>query len=382
MKRCAKQMSPLGGGVNVPLASNAEIDFMKLIASITIVFHHSIYATNTESSRIWTGGYMSVAFFFCISGYLMSRSAFRAGPCSQSELGRETVKFMLRKIKNILPWYLFAWISSYIILCAYYGFDLRTQAKMLGESLFPTLLVYMAGFDGFEVVGAVWYLSAMYLCMPVIYVFLRTKKDLFVWVAAPLLTLFLYGYIHKAYGGFGIGTIWIGFCYGGVIFAAAGLLCGCFCFGVSEWLRRQRLTKFSCILISFLDMGTFIVCLILMQIRPDGAINATMAFLFAVVVTASFSGKSYTTNFFNRFCNSALIRKFSIAVYLCHGRVALILTKYFPDIESYEVRLSLYLVASFLLSVLCVVIVELVRSCCRERGRMAFYYLFFEKEKR
>ena len=120
----------------------------------------------------------------------MSRSAFRAGPCSQSELGRETVKFMLRKIKNILPWYLFAWISSYIILCAYYGFDLRTQAKMLGESLFPTLLVYMAGFDGFEVVGAVWYLSAMYLCMPVIYVFLRTKKDLFVWVAAPLLTLF------------------------------------------------------------------------------------------------------------------------------------------------------------------------------------------------
>lgn len=353
---------------------NAEMDVMKLVASITIVFHHSVYATDTEISRIFAGGWMSVSFFFCISGYLMAAHVFRAAPLSTDNLGSDTIKFMVRKIKGILPYYLFAWILSYILLCVHYGFALKTQANMLSNSLFPSLLIYMAGFDGFEVVGAIWYLSAMYLCMPVLYALLRAKKDLFMWVIAPLTALFIYGWMQKVHGGIGTSTVWMGLCYGGVLCAAAGLSCGCFCYGVAEWLKRLPLNKFSCLVVSFLDLGTFIVCLILMQ--TAGSMSATVTFLFAVVVATSFSGKSYTTGFFNRFCSSSLIGEFSIAVYLCHGRVMVLLPRYFPEVQSYEGRMLLYLLLALLSGVLCVIVVRLGKSWYKKCGCAAFRRLF------
>lgn len=354
-----KKMIPRAGG---GYKGNAEIDIMKLIASVTIVFHHSVYATNTEASWLWTGGYMSVVFFFFISGYLMANSAVSAGPCERDRVGYETAKFMLRKWKGILPWHLFAWGAAYLIICLYNDFSLREQGKVIVGSIFPNLFAQMTGLDGFEVVGAVWYLSAMYLCMPVIYFFLRTHRDIFIWIAAPLLSLFLFGYLNKEYGGLGVAVMtWNGFCYGGIIYAAAGLSCGCFCYGISEWMKKQSWTKFSCIIISFLDIGTFIFCLILMQLHPEASMNVTLAFLFAVVVILSFSGKSYTTEFFNRFFSTSLIRDFSIAIYLCHGRIYIILEKYFQMIKNYETRLFLYLLFCFLLSFFCVIFVRAVK---------------------
>lgn len=361
INKWVKEMQRIPSPEEVKCKHNAEIDIMKLIASITIMFHHSVYSTNVEASQIWAGGYMSVALFFCISGYLLAGSTSYVSMSSQDKLGRETVKFMLQKIKKILPYYIFGWAAAYIIVGICSGFGLIGQAKVLLNSIFPNLLIHMTGLDGFEVVGAVWYLSAMYLCMPVIYVLLRTKRDLFIWVFAPLLTLFLTGYMHKVYGGFGVVWTWTGFCYLGVIYAVAGLSCGCFCYGVSEWLRRQSLSKFSRILLSFLDFGIFILCLILMQLCPEGAMQATVSFFFAIVVIASFSEKSYTRKFFDRFCNTPLMGEFSIAIYLCHGRIYTVIQKFFPTLQSIRLRFLLYVMFSLLLSVLCVLVVRLVK---------------------
>lgn len=244
--------------------------------------------------------------------------------------------------------------------------------------MFPTLLVHMTGLDGFEVVGAIWYLSAMYLCMPMLYAIMRANKNLFVWVIAPLLTLFLYGYMHKVYGGIWIATVWTGICYGGIIFAIAGLSCGCFCYGVSEWLRCKSLTKLSRILISFLNWGMFILCLVLMQIHPNTTIDTTIAFLFALVVIMSFSRKSYTTIFLNRFCGTPLIREFSIAIYLCNARSYFILLKYFQELQSYELRLLLYVLFTMLLSFLCVIVVRLGKRWYAKHGRAIFQRLFLQ----
>ena len=246
-----------------PRKQNAEINLMKLIACITIVCHHSVYATETENSRIWNGGWMSVSFFFCISGYLMAAYVFREASYSGNDLGSDTVRFMKRRIKGILPYYAFAWIFSFAILCLHYGYSFVEQVKTLIRSLFPSLLVYMAGFDGYEVVGAIWYLSAMYLCMPILYPLLRSKRNLFVWVIAPLTALFGYGWMHKVYGHTNLAMNWTGLCYCGILCAAVGLSCGCFCYGVSKWLEKQPLNKFSRVLVSLLDLGTFIACLII-----------------------------------------------------------------------------------------------------------------------
>lgn len=324
---------------------------------------------------------MSVAFFFCVSGYLMTRSVYRAQPYSGDGLGRDTVLFMVKRIKSIFPWYFVAWIMSFFLLCIYYGLDYMVQGKTLIESIFPTFLIYMAGFDGFEVVGAIWYLSAMYLCMPLIYMFLRAKRDAFIWVIAPLLSLFLYGYMQKVYGGFGIGTTWIGFCYGGIIFAVAGLSSGCFCYGVSEWIRRQALTILSRAIVTVLDIGIFFGCLILMQICPEGAMNATVAFLLVIVVTISFSEKSYSTTFFNKYCSSPLVRELSIAIYLCNGRTFFILMRYFPDLQSYEQRLFLYVLFTLAISIVCVISVRMMRKWYQKYGNALIHRLFLQTER-
>ena len=117
-----------------------------------------------------------------------------------------------------------------------------------------------------------------------------------------------------------------------------------------------------------------------MQIYPVGEIGATVAFLFAMVVITSFSGQSYTTDFLNRFCSNSFIGELSIAIYLCHGRVMVLLPTYFPKVQRYEGRMLLFLLLSLLSGVLCVIAVRLWKNWYRKCGHEILCRLFLQNE--
>lgn len=167
------------------------------------MFYHSVLLTDSRYTVLFKSGYIGVEFFFIVSSYLMVASAYRAKPVSIDRLGSDTSRFLLRKVGTIMPYYIFAWVVSFLMYHAPDKFQFGILKKNFIYSFWATFFVNMTGLNGVEIIGAIWYLSAMLLMMAVLWPLLRVNKVFFVRTVAPLLMLFLYGYVFKVTGGIG-----------------------------------------------------------------------------------------------------------------------------------------------------------------------------------
>ena len=143
------------------------------------------------------------------------------------KLGQDTFRFVVRKISRLFPYYIFAYIISFIYQYAFQNIAYTPIGllKKMAKSIVPFFFLNLSGLDGYEVVGATWYLSAMIIAMMLIYPLLLKNKNYFLWVFSPLVAVLGYGFIRKHDGAF-LTTVWNGFCYAGIVRALAGLCLG------------------------------------------------------------------------------------------------------------------------------------------------------------
>lgn len=353
---------------------NSMIDAMRLIYAVVVVFCHSAYLTEPNYTVLWKGGYMAVEFFFIVSGYLLASSVYNAGS-NQERLGSDTITFVVRKFKGLFPYAVFAWVISFIILHLPNSFQFKILLKDAINSVWPFFFVNMTGLNGYETVGATWYISAMLLTMLMIYPLMRRNKNLYVWAIAPLVTLFAYGFLAQSENFIGPSNKWSGILYLGILRAAAGLSLGCLCYGIVQKLAKINFTLLSKIWLTIVEIGGYIASLVLMQIRYVDQLDFIIVLVLAVAIILSFSGKTYTHSVFDSKWFS-WTADFSLALYLCHGRMQAFVVRMFPDIVSYGQRLVLYLGCSFLAAALCLLFVKTVRKMgTRYKGTMKKYFV-------
>lgn len=141
---------------------NCTIDFVKASYCLIIVGLHSVYLQNDGIRHLFPHGYLAVEFFFIVSGYLMANSAFN------KDVSVEV--YMLKKYRSLLPYIIFAWISgALIIYFAHSEISVSTHIYNYINSIWQILMLDLAGFNGYQVIGSFWYLSAMFLTMPPLY---------------------------------------------------------------------------------------------------------------------------------------------------------------------------------------------------------------------
>lgn len=300
----------------IPTARNAELDFWKFFAMIIIVIHHS-YNLFEKKRLFFPHGSIYVEFFFIISGFLMALSASKKPRCDVEKLGTETVGVILGKLKRLLPYYIFGWITMLISDIAYFGADKVFTADHLLRVPFSLTLLHVSGIPMQDVVGTDWYLSAMFMAMAVLYPILRRWNDIFIKIAAPLIAIAAYAFMINR-DGYVVGFMeWYGVFCKGFFRGIAGISLGCSAFAVSRWLRRQFMYKGVPLLLSFVSTGCMLCTAALMYFEIRGVYQGTVVLLFyiAVVIIASRTA-SINAVFQNKFC--VKLGKLSMAVYLTH----------------------------------------------------------------
>lgn len=346
---------------------------MKFLFSIMIVMCHLPGLPSMFGVPQFQSPALAVEFFFIVSGFLMARSG-----SSELSTGKATLSFILKKYLIVFPVYLFAYILSITVMSLSRGCSVAATARMFFGSVYELLLLENAGLHSFEyyelIVGNGWYLSAMLLAMFLLYPLLHSKRDVFLNVIAPLLAIFILGYLFMEEGTIKFEKGWNGLFCRGMLRAICDISIGCICCNVHEKIRSIAFTRLAKILFTIVEFALYAAAMYGMAVIDYGNWDFFVVLILAIAITISFSKCSYSGYIF-RAQIFPWLGKFSLSIYLLHG----IWIRLFKDLKmplslSEELILVLLLTASSAL--VCTFLIDLIKGLWKEYGnRIKKYFI-------
>ncbi len=221
---------------------NYQLDFLKFIFTMFVFWAHSSVFIGVNTNIILPSmlGDISVHFFYVISGMFMVNS-YMKGNTETTEPGKTAANFVIRKFKGMaLQYYtalfIFLAIYIYIYIYIYIGFVSIKDVLKIFYMTFPEIFMVQRAGVMLEYNGPTWYLSAMFLSMWLLVYILYKHKDFFMYILAPLLAVFMLGFMYQTNNRHLAGhATFYGIVLGAIIRAICGL-----CFGVVAWLINDK----------------------------------------------------------------------------------------------------------------------------------------------
>ena len=118
-----------------------EMEFLRFIFSIIIVFHHSRNFIGNETSLFLNGAF-AVEFFFILSGFLMMKSISRMND-KYENLGMETVQFIKKKYLSLCPDMIISWIIGAVATAIVCKYTFETIANTVRDGIWELGLLNM-----------------------------------------------------------------------------------------------------------------------------------------------------------------------------------------------------------------------------------------------
>ena len=297
---------------------NGKVELLRFIFAVIIVLHHSRYVVGDENCR-FLGGSFAVEFFFLLSGYLMMSSVSRMPAPADHTLGRETAGFLFKKVRGMWPEALIAWIVSF---CVYYktsmgGQSLSAVADFLRKNVWELLFLGHSGINPNSVNSAIWYVSAMLLCMAFMYPLLRRYPDMMSRVVFPLVTIFIMGYFSQNGETLRNPSKWLGWIYKGNLRALALLGLGVAIYPAAQHLRGLRMTRFGRICLTCVEPLLYLSVLYYMCTEKASLKDYYYILILALALIITFSGQAYLERPFNN-AFMVFLGRFSIPLYFGH----------------------------------------------------------------
>ena len=166
-------------------------------------------------------------------------------------------------------------------------------------------------------------------------------------VAAPLLALFILGFLQQTYLGVGNATAYDVFFCRGLARGLAQMCLGCAAYEVCKWFSALRFTRFARVLLTLLECVAWGSIFWYSQFGTQGLQVFMVIFALAMNIVIIFSRQSYLHRLFD-FPWLALCGEFSLSIYLNHMVVRRILERITPFTNYYINSLLLLLFASLL----------------------------------
>lgn len=321
---------------------NGFISFWKFVFCIAIALFHVGYFNESGSVTLFKAGYIFTEFFFITSGYYLAKRCFKT-PYDAAVLGKETFGYIFGKIKSFFPYILLAHIAGLLVHVRFNGIGIY----QIVISVWNLLFLQNAGFQVFWSANVpIWYISAMLLSMWVIYPLLRRYRDSYALIAAPLLGVFLLGYLAQNYPNLNLSSTFDSFVHAGVIRAFAELNVGIAAFRLAQYLGNLRLTPIGKGLLQLAALaGCTAPLFITTFIDNARKYDHVMVLIFFLVVAIANSGHCFNGKFFNNRL-VYFLEKLSLPVYVNHYFIRLLfdyaLRQYLPG---YYSCIALYLAA-------------------------------------
>lgn len=354
---------------------NQVVDIARVAFYSVIILAHSKHLMQpSETSFILKSStaYLGVEFFFIVSGYLMAKKAFSDDSCFT--IGKKTNYFIKNKFVAILPYYILASVVCFSL--DNFGKSIKEIANQLLLSLVSFFqldiyglngnLITEKGWMGSQVLHVTWFLGAMFASLLLLYPLLLKNKDLFCRVIAPIISLFVYGWVAKQYGSLAHIYDWTGIVYVGLLRGIAGISLGCICYILSIEIIEKNLSFKWRIVLTIIEPILYVFVFLSICFRHGSNYDfVTVAFIAACVIL-TFSETSFLTCKVNKFLNNinivkqGMIGKFAMAIFFIDVPARKFTALLLPD-SLYNKRIVLDIVLVIILSIALIGIVETYR---------------------
>lgn len=291
---------------------NGKIELVRFLFTMAIVLYHC--QRYYLKKKVYWGhfsffakGYIGVEFFFLVTGFLMAKSVYKqiSDPAAAADLGRETVSFVWKKIKAILPCHFAAFGLILVVTAVYKQQTFRQFLKAIFNSVPGLLLFSKTGFNFGNVNRVEWYLICMIFSLMILYPVCRKYYSVYVYIMAPVGGLFLLGYLTQNYGSLvgGGASSWNGVVFTCMLRALAEISLGAMCFEIARRLGEIRLQKRQKVLLTILENGCYLFAFLFVVSTLDGKYGIYALLALILAVTLSFSGVTFGGELFNnRLC--------------------------------------------------------------------------------
>lgn len=343
---------------------NYQIDFLKLIFSIMVFAAHTVYLTpNSLNGQSVFGvmGYVSVNFFFIVSGILMINSCSKIN--SQSH-GESAFCFVINKIKSILLKYWVALaLSIFTYIIAYKQF-LSVIIKSVPEICMLESSVYYWATN-----GPTWYLSAMFIAMiPLSYLLLK-NKDTYINISAPTMAVLLYSYLFASQP-YATNTF-NGVTMYSFLRALCGLSSGAIAYKISLWLKNNVNKPASRFIVTFFEIVLYILFFVtVFHYSSDSGMVYSSMLLLPICVGIAFSQTSLLSRLF-KYKIFKFSAPLSLAIYLNHNTGKRLIMVYFPELD-FKAKLVGMVIFTIIVSLLYFLIIFLLRKLWDKKLKKLF----------
>lgn len=294
---------------------NGVISVWKFVFAIGILLHHLIYL-DPEGKTLdhFRCSSIGVDFFFIVSGYLLAKKvASETRKNDTRSLAVSTRDFLLRKMKGIFPYLLFSYLIMLVIMlvCT----DITAWNVLMSTFDINFLIVIINPSN--NILGGVWFLSAMILAMLLIYPLQKKYGKTFSWIIAPLIYVFLGGYLFINYADVSLRE-WksnIGYMHLGFAKAILEISLGCTVYEITEGFKKFRFTKFGQMLLTVAELASLGGVLFAnLWYRDVRRYDPAFILLLAFGIMVAFSEQTF---FYKICCNRLFfyLEKLSLAIY-------------------------------------------------------------------
>lgn len=335
---------------------NWVVELWRFVFALAVVMVHTHGLHPEDSMRYpFVGGYLGVEFFLLLTGYFTMNELAKADDTKIKQPGFP-LYFVLNKFRNVYPYV----IISVTIYCIVTGkiihATLYEQLRRLIFGIFEMLLLQMTGLYQQMYIFPLWYLSAVFLALPVfIWLYTHLKsffEDLFIW----LFPLGVYGFFATAHGSadWWFDTVF-GFLRVGILRAMAGLCLGSLCYKISLKLIKFRNKK----LFLFVSTTFFILTLLIIMMHGLSHLDFLLIAMLMLGIIFLFSSPVPPCKN-NIYIIFEFLGKYSLPLYITHWTVRDILNLMWVQ-GTYWEMLPVYLVASLLYALIIYGIVSLLK---------------------
>ena len=215
-------------------------------------------------------------------------------------------------------------------------------------SIFELAFLSQAGFLSatFRANTVSWYLSAMIIVIAVYSPLLLKFRKTFLSLLAPLISLFIFGYVYSSYKeGFGGPSTFVNIMSKGLTRGFAEIALGCVCFSITQKLMGLKTTIFCKGLFSAFSIFCYMFVFYWSCFETKASFKTIMTLFIAIGVTISFSKQTLWNEKMN--CSICYhLGEFSFNLYLSHGFWTHAMRKIWP-VMSYWKLFVIYVIVVF-----------------------------------
>lgn len=338
---------------------NGKIELFRFIfCCLIICFHINVDYWNggknlTEHISFCGQGRIGVEFFFVVSGFLLAASVYKSLK-TKEDLGKDTACFIYKKWLGIFPCHIVAYFITFAVAVICRNLGVFAAIKVFINSLPNLFLIQKTGIYSQNLIGVEWYISTMLLAMIVLYPLCKKYYTKFVRIVAPLIAVFLVGYMCHETGGLSLTSDWAGICAKVQLRAVAELCLGIFGFEVTRFLKRLNISGMTKAILTIVEWMCYIFAILFAISTLGREYEPYALYALFVAVVLSFSNQTLTCEILN-IKIVYFLGKISLPMYLMQNAIRELIQYYLQN-WSITTQIVITLIGIFLVSIIVLIL--------------------------